>query len=67
MLIWELSGAKYGTLLHCVEERRLATFYFLSFYLALNYRNLFFHSSGGQKSKDKVSAGLGPSFSKNLF
>ena len=43
-------------------EKRLAVYYFTSFYLASNYGTLFLHSPGGQMSKDEVSAGFGPSF-----
>ena len=43
-------------------EKRLAVYYLTSFYLALNYGTLFLHSARGQMSKDKVSAGFGPSF-----
>ena len=58
----ELRGAKYGTLLYRVVEKRLAVYYLTSFYLALNYGSLSLHNSEGKMFKDKVSGGFGPSF-----
>ena len=45
-----------------MAEKRLAVYYFTSFYLALNYGSLFLHSPEGKMFKDKVSGGFGPSF-----